>query len=195
MNRKIIIIAGYLASGKSTFARRLSKELNVPCFVKDTFKSAICVGIEIAGREESRRFSAATFSAIAYVAERFMETGHPLILEGNFVLSASGKANEADVLAQLIEKYDYRSLTYIFQGDMHVLCDRFNAREKLPERGQANLMFAELSYEDFKKYITPLGDFTVGGKIVKIDTTNFESVDFARHIETARVFVREAFGC
>ena len=52
MNKKIIIIAGYLASGKSTFALRLSKEINVPYFVKDTLKSAICTSIPITNRED-----------------------------------------------------------------------------------------------------------------------------------------------
>ena len=35
---RIIIVTGYLASGKSSFALRLSKELNVPYFIKDTFE-------------------------------------------------------------------------------------------------------------------------------------------------------------
>ena len=30
MGGKLIVIAGYLAAGKSTFARRLGKELGVP---------------------------------------------------------------------------------------------------------------------------------------------------------------------
>ena len=37
MNRKIIVIEGYLASGMSTFALRLSKSLFVPYLIKDTF--------------------------------------------------------------------------------------------------------------------------------------------------------------
>lgn len=51
MNKKIIIIEGYLASGKSAFAQQLSRAVNVPCFIKDTFKSALCKNISIANRE------------------------------------------------------------------------------------------------------------------------------------------------
>ena len=148
MYKKIIIIAGYLASGKSTFALRLSKEVNVPYFVKDTLKSAICTSIPITNREDGRRFSAATFDAIAYVAERLMETGYPLIIEGNFVMGGYMKLNEGETIRQLIEKYGYKSLTYIFWGDTRVMCDRFNERENLPERGQSNQVFSVLSYED-----------------------------------------------
>ena len=85
MNRKIIVITGYLASGKSTFARLLSSELNIPCFIKDTFKSAICASIDVNNRGESSRFSAVTFDAMIYVAERLIETGVPAVIEGNFV--------------------------------------------------------------------------------------------------------------
>ena len=187
--KKIIIIAGYLASGKSTFALRLSKEINVPYFIKDTFKSAICAKIPITNRDEGRRFSAATFDAIMYVTERFMETGYPLIIEGNFVLGGYMKANEAEMINALIEKYDYQSLTYIFVGDTSVMCDRFNERERLPERGQANQVFSEMTHEDFSKLLPPLGDFIVGGEIIKIDTTDFDKVDFENHIETARLFL------
>ena len=41
MNKTIIVIVGYLASGKSTFARLLSKIISIPYIVKDTFKIAL----------------------------------------------------------------------------------------------------------------------------------------------------------
>ena len=191
MNKKIIIIAGYLASGKSTFALRLSKKINVPYFIKDTFKSAICTSIPITNREDGRRFSAATFDAIAYVTERFMETGYPLIIEGNFVMGGYMKLNEGEVIKSLIEKYNYQSLTYIFWGDTYVLCDRFNEREKTPVRGQANQVFTELSYEDCEKWLPSLGDFTVGGRIIEVDTTDFNKIDYDGLVYEAHEFIND----
>ena len=46
MSKTIIIIEGYLASGKSTFARLLSKTLSIPYIVKDTFKIALCESVQ-----------------------------------------------------------------------------------------------------------------------------------------------------
>ena len=189
MNKKIIIVAGYLASGKSTFAARLSGRINTPCFIKDTFKSAICANLPVTDREEGRRFSAATFNAIAYVAEKLMETGYPLIIEGNFVMGGYMKADESVVIKSLIGRYGYRSLTYIFWGDTRVLCDRFNEREKLPERGQANRAFAEFSYADFDKMLPPLGEFNAGGEIIKVETTDFEKVDYEGLFALAEGFI------
>jgi len=85
MNKKIIIIEGYLASGKSTFALRLSKDIRVPCFVKYTFKIALCSNISIPDKRESSRFSTITFDGMMYAAERLIEMDCPVIIEGNFV--------------------------------------------------------------------------------------------------------------
>ena len=189
MNRKIIIIEGYLASGKSTFAMQLSKALNVPYLVKDTFKIALCASVPIADREESSRFSAVTFDAMMYVCERFFETGLPLIIEGNFVPGGIKRTDEAAVIKALISKYGYQPLTFKFNGDTRVLHKRFIEREETPDRGQANRMFAETSQIDFNRFCHNLDDFDVGGEKIIIDTTDFAKVDFESHIEAARAFV------
>jgi predicted kinase len=189
MNRKIIIIEGYLASGKSTFAIRLSRAMNVPYLVKDTFKTALCTNVPINSREESSLFSAVTFNAMMYVAERLIETGYPVIIEGNFVTAGIKKADEAGVIKALIDKYGYQSLTYKFTGNTQILHKRFIEREKLPERGEANTMFTNVHYSDFDRFCHNLDGFIFGGRIIEIDTTDFENVDFENHIKTARSFI------
>ena len=117
MENKLIVIQGYLAAGKSTFARQLSTALKVPCFVKDTFKSALCESIELASREESSRFSAVTFDGLLYIAEQMLEAGQPLILEGNFTPPGVKKKDEAGALQALLRRYHCRSLAFRFTGD------------------------------------------------------------------------------
>ena len=192
MNKKIIIVAGYLAAGKTTFALELSKKLHIPVFCKDLIKIALNRNILVDNRDDSKRLSAATFDAIAFITERIMETSNPLITEANFVMNGNhGGIKEGEVLKTLVEKYGYQALTYVFVGDTRVLCDRFNEREKTSKRGEANKLGTELSYEDYEKYIAPLGDFSIGGKIIKIDATDFSAVDFEKYIETARIFKGE----
>jgi predicted kinase len=189
MAKKIIIIEGYLASGKSTFATRLSDALNIPYLVKDTLKIALCSGMNIHGREESSRFSAVAFNAMMYVTQRFLETGIPLIIEGNFVPTGIKSVDEAKVIRTLIDQYSCQSLTYKFMGDTHILHKRFVERENTPERGEANKMFIEVLYRDFDRWCRNLDAFDVGGKVVHVDTTDFSKVDFQRHIETAHQFI------
>lgn len=189
MNKKIIIIEGYLASGKSVFALRLSKALHVPSFIKDTFKTALCKSVSVMNREESSRFSVITFDAMTYVTERMFEAGNPVILEGNFVPAGVKKTDESGIIKDLIDRYGYASLTFKFMGDTRVLHKRFIEREKTPERGRANTMGFEVSYEDFDRWCHNLDAFHIGGEIVRIDTTDFNTVNFHEYIELAKRFV------
>jgi len=188
-NKKIIVIAGYLASGKSTFAVWLSKALGVPCFSKDAFKTALTASVPINDRPASSLFSAVTFDAMMYAAERLMEAGYPLIIEGNFVPSGVKKLDEAGVIRALINKYGYGALTYKFTGDTRALYGRFIERDKTPERGQANRMFGGIAQDEFDGYCRNLDAFGVGGEAVAVDTTDFGKVDFDGLIEKGRSFL------
>jgi len=192
MNKKIIIIDGYLASGKSTFAVRLAKALRVPYFVKDTFKIALCANISVDPKEEGSRFSVVTFDAMMYAAERLMEAGLPFITEGNFVPAGVKKVDEAGTIKNLIEKYDYTPLTFKFTGDTRVLYARYIERDKTPERGRVNMIRGEFTYDDFYMYCHNLDAFDVGGEVIEIDTTDFSKADFEKYIETARAFINLA---
>ena len=189
MNKKIIVIEGYLASGKSTFAVQLSKTLTIPYLIKDTFKIALCSSQSIADRYESSRFSAVTFDAMMYVTERLMETGYPFIIEGNFAPAGIKKTDESSVIKTLIHKYDYTPLTFQFMGDTQVLHQRFIERENTLERGQVNKMGFIPSYSEFDKWCHNLDMFHIGGKIIKVDTTNFSTVDFTGYFNTASLFI------
>lgn len=191
MNKKIMIIEGYLASGKSTFALQLSKSINVPYFVKDTFKTAICNNISVADRKESSLFSAVTFNAMMYVTERFFETGSPIIMEGNFVPAGVKQVDEAGVIKQLIDKYGYTPLTFQFKGDTRILYKRFMDREKTVERGQANKIGYDVSYDTFDRWCHNFDNFNVGGEIIQVDTTDFAEVNFDHYIKSARQFISE----
>lgn len=190
MNKKIIIVTGYVAAGKTTFSLRLSRELGIPCFNKDLLKIALNRSIPVTNRAESKRLSAATFDAMAFITKKFMETGFPLIIEANFVMGENhNNTREGDVLKALVERYGYQSLTYLFLGDTQVLYRRFIERDRLPERGQANQMWETMDDKAFEQYISPLGDFNIGGKIMKVDTSEVEGVDFEYYINEARLFL------
>jgi predicted kinase len=189
MNKKIIIISGYIASGKSTFALQLSKETGVPYLMKDTLKTTLCASVALRNQADSKKFSAVTFDAMMYVVERMMEVGQPIIIEGNFVPQGLKKTDEAGVIKNLIKKYDYKSLTFKFIGDTSVLYDRCIERDKLPERG-ANKMFNVVSYEEFDVYCHNLDDFDIGGKTITVDTTDFNLVDYPGYIKVTLDFLK-----
>lgn len=189
MNKKLILVTGYMASGKSTFVRRLSKEVNVPYLMKDTFKIALCQSLTIANREESSQFSAVTFDGMMYVAQRLFETGSPLILEGNFVPAGVKKVDEAGTIRQLAGRYGYETLTFKFTGDPRILHERFVQREQTDERGAANKIGEEVPFATFDGWCHALDSFDIGGRTVRVDTTDFAKTDFDGCIELAQKFL------
>lgn len=189
MNKRIIVVCGFLAAGKSTFALALARELGIPCFIKDAFKSAVCRSVPIDSREVSSCFSAVTFDAMMYAAERLMEAGLPFIIEGNFLPAGIKKTDEAGAIRSLIEKYGYRSLAFDFKGDLSVLYERFAAREGSPERGRANMMFTMPTLAEFEALCRNMDGFDIGGEVIVVDTTDFGRVDNAGNIMAARAFL------
>ena len=185
LSKKIIIVGGHLAAGKSTFTRRLSKALNVPYLIKDTFKIALCESVPITNREDGSRFSAVTFDAMMYVVKRLMETGCSVIIEGNFVPAGMKKVDESGVIKALILKYSYHSLTYKFRGDTKILYERYIKRNRLPERGDANRDFNEPTFAEFDRTCLGLEKFDVGGESIVVDTTDFSKVNFSNLTEKA----------
>ncbi len=176
--KRIIIICGYLAAGKSTFAKQLSAHANIPCFIKDDFKSALTQHIDLPTREDRRRFSAVTFDAMIYVAEQLMHYGCPLILEGNFMPAGCKATDEAGVLQALIHRYGYDVLILQFTGATEVLHARFTAREASGFRGNANQIGTPVSKDQFDRWCHRMDAFSLDGQTLQVNTTDFSSVDF-----------------
>jgi len=178
--RKLILITGCPASGKTTFAKKLSSELNIPYFSKDLIKISLAEYIQIAKQEESTRLSKATVSAMLSIAESLMSVEQPFILEANF------RQHEGNAIDKLLTKYDYRCLTYFFGGDFKVLGKRFVERDFTSERHKANRMFNPvMNYDEYEELFKEYRMFTTGDHIVPVDTTSFDGVDFDELMQIA----------
>ncbi len=189
MDNRMILIEGYLASGKSTFAEQLSRQIQVPCLVKDTFKIALCSNIQVADRKEKSRFSAVTFDGMMYVAERMLWAGYPIILEGNFVPAGVKKRDESEAIRQLADRCHAAVLTYKFIGDTKVLYQRFVAREETVGRGDVNRIGSAVAFSEFHKWCHNLDPFFAGGEVIQVDTTDFGRVDWDGLTDAARRFI------
>jgi hypothetical protein len=150
---------------------------------------AMCSNLSNLNRTEKSQFYVVTFDAMMYAAERLIEVGYPVIIEGNFVPHGIKKIDEAGAIKSLIDKYDCQSLTYKFMGDTEILYKRFVEREKMPERGQVNTFDAEILYSEFDMWCHNLDAFSVGGEVIKVDTTDFDKVDFNSYIKSANLFI------
>lgn len=181
----VILIAGHVAAGKTTFSHKLAEALHIPVFNKDNIKAVLGGYLPVDNRAQSKNLSRATFGLMAHIAENLMKTGVPFIWESNFA------GDEPETLRFLTDRYAYRSLSFVLVGDLRVIYERFTARENTPMRDPANRAFGDLAdYPSFASAVGPLSDFDAGGEMVRIDTTDFTRVDFKPHIAYARQFLQ-----
>ena len=183
MENKIIIVGGYCATGKSTFSCKLSQLLNIPCFNKDIIKEVLGDGFGPDHNMVEQKGSATTFLLMLHIAERFLQTGKPCILESNF------KLQEIEQIKILLEKYNCRCLTYIFKGDFNILFDRYMDRDITKNRHWVHSTAGE-NAENFKESHLESGIGETGiGQTVTIDATSFSRVNYDDLFSTAKDFM------
>ena len=181
-----ILVAGVPASGKSTMAAYLAKQLGLPMFSKDRIKEQLFDDLGFRSRDEKNRLGVAAMNIQYIAAEQLMEQGMPFILENNF------EHISKDGLMRLLEKYHYTAITVMMAGEMQAIYQRFLARDKSPERHRGhvvNTCYPEpegqqsevpiMTYEDFAQRFHQRGmdTFRANGPIITVDATDIAHVD------------------
>lgn len=190
----IIILSGIPASGKTTFSRYLSKELEIPVISKDSIKEILFDDIGFQSRIEKVKLGVASMNIMYSIAEENMKLNKPVILENNFENSSKLR------LKELIQSYGYKVINVRFEGDIKAIYSRFVKRDLSPERHLGHV--TNISYPsrepiervtsmtliDFKEMITSRGiiNFDIGGEIIPVDATELDKVDYKEIVNKVR---------
>lgn len=170
--RKIILIGGDLASGKSTYSRFISQEYNISLINKDRLKEILGDHIYASNRSENKRLSEVSFSIIKYLIET---TKHDLIIESNF------KPYEMEELKKYEE--DNNILSLHFYGDNEILHYRFLKR--LDEgRHYVHKSQDFSNIDDFILVLNELRNVNYIGKVVKVDATKYSDIRLDNKLKT-----------
>ncbi|MBR0081897.1 MAG: AAA family ATPase [Clostridia bacterium] len=164
-NRKLILIVGELAAGKSTLANHIAARYGVPAFTKDRIKELLCDGVGFRNRAENLKLSFLTFELLFHIFECCSAAGEPLVLESNF------RQNELDRLEVAAANAGYDVLTLSLTGDLHVLHRRFLARIASGTRHAAHQTQDLSRFEDFSAISYAENPRRLFGTVVTIDTT------------------------
>lgn len=173
--RTLILIAGMPAAGKTTFANYLSDKLQIPLVCKDRLKEIIWdkVQYDTNIRAESQKYGGLAYDLSFHFCEMLMKTQQTFIFESNFINPCP------EVLRTNVDKYKYRVITVLFDGEVEVIHKRFLARDITQERHPglvSNNYFSDFEY--FKKATKPCRDFDYGDKRVIVDSTDFSKVSY-----------------
>ncbi len=161
--KKVILIMGHLASGKSSIAKRLLEDLNISTISKDDVKEILSDHIGYNNREENLKLSKATFHLLAHSIS-CLKDEDAIILESNF---------KNDELKMLKENYkNIQFLSLFLSGNPVVLYDRYFKRQ--PSRHIAHKSTKNMNFDDFIDSMYPYEQENMLGQSFYFDTTNME---------------------
>jgi predicted kinase len=178
MKNKIILVTGWNATGKSAFAYRLAKRISTPYFNADAINETVGDGLGPESWEVYKKGNAVTFLLLTHIVERFLQVGKTCILERNFIQP------EIEELKILFEKYSCKCLTYMFNGDLDVLGERYYKRERHWVHSKARDAGVMRRYPEHRK----LMDVEVG-QMIYVDATSFEKIDYEALFDVANKFL------
>src|SRR5437879_11728147 len=84
MSRRLVIVDGAPATGKTTLAHELGRSLELPVISKDDIKEALAAPFATGDLDWSRQLGVAAYSVLFTVAHHVLAGGQGLILESNF---------------------------------------------------------------------------------------------------------------
>jgi predicted kinase len=82
--RRVFLVTGLPATGKTTLARALACDLAAPLLSKDVIKEPLFDILGAADRAVSRRLSDASFAVLFALADEYLPLLGTVVLEGNF---------------------------------------------------------------------------------------------------------------
>ena len=165
--KKLILITGDLAAGKSTYSKILSERYNMNVINKDPLKEILCDTIGFDGREQNLKLSVAATSVMCYLFSEFAKFGRDIILEANF------HAQELVRLNETAKENGYSVLTLVFRGDIAVLHERYMNRIRCEHRHPGHLSTALDELEDFRNYIENARLDEIPGETIEVNTDDF----------------------
>lgn len=165
--RKLLLIMGDLATGKSTFARILSKRYDTCVFYKDSFKETLGDTIGFSNREENLRLSVASAALMRMVFREFAKLNKDLILESNF------RREELDKLHEIAGEYGYEVLTVSLRADIELLHKRFLRRLRYEDRHPVHACGGFEKFEVFREYLLRLRELDIPGESVHVQADTF----------------------
>ena len=188
----LLIITGPPCSGKTTLGTRLANDLKLPYLYKDGIKELLFNTLGWKDRPWSRQLGHASSEILYYVAEALLSAGCSLTLESNFYPEFT-----TPKLLAIRARYPFEPFIVQCTASREILFQRFKQRAESSQRHPGHLdhtlyaEFEETSFDDDRYRLE------ISGTCVKIDTSDFQRVDYNGLVEQIRSFVNglPSFNC
>ena len=181
---KLIIMTGRPAAGKSTIAKRLSQDLEVPLISKDGIREVLLDRLGCKDRPWAQLLGKASIDLMFYFACAEFEVGRSIILDNAFNPTLSNPRFQA-----LKADYNADSIQVVCNSDSEILFQRFKTRVESGNRHPGHreeYAFGQLR-ESLSKEESPVLD--IGGEVTEVDTTDFARIDYQEILKKVKSFL------
>lgn len=165
--KKLLLVMGDLAAGKSTFATILSRRYGANVFCKDSIKEVLGDTIGFSNREENLNLSKATIELMFFLFQEFGKLGKDLVLESNF------HEKELERIHAIAQENNYEVLTIVLRGDTNILHKRYLNRIHNENRHPVHLSTTLDIYEEFERYTERSRKENIPGRTILINADSF----------------------
>lgn len=177
----LIIISGPPCTGKSTLGKKIAKEFKLPFISKDDIKESLFNDLGHSDREWSTKLGIAAYTILHHIIETLLSSKVSFIAESNFKPEF-----ENERFLNLKKKYGFEPIQIMCHADGEILFERFKKRTESGERHPGHV--DHLNYGSLKSTLLKgsLESLGIGGEVINIDTTNFDSIDYEQLFSTIK---------
>jgi predicted kinase len=182
----LLIITGPPCSGKTTLGMRLAHDLNLPYLYKDGIKELLFDTLGWKDRSWSKQLGHASSEILYYFTGALLAAGCSVTIESNFYPEFT-----TPKLLAIQADHPFTPFTVQCSASRDILFQRFKQRAESSQRHPGHLdhtlylEFEETSFND-ERYT-----LDIGGTCLKIDTSDFQRVDYNGLIEQIYPYIND----
>lgn len=170
----VILVNGLPATGKTTLARRLATDLQLPLLAKDAIKEMLFDTLGWSDRAWSRKLGGATVAILLMLLEEQVRAGKPCVVECNFYPD-----RDTQRFHDLQQKYRFTPFQILCVTDGPTLYTRYCQRAQTAERHPGHVETLNLNEHRELLLHGRIEPLALGGTLYELDTTDFATINYA----------------